>query len=153
MGVECGRDAATGGADGEANAQWHRDGNNRKAATTRRKKKKHTQGPCTLRVVARLGLCMAEGRTCRSVGHEFNPPEAQAGRAPLEAQVLAHPNRRKRFSVFATWDLGIIGRGLISVGMMPSPCVVSVSLGILKRSRACGGLPRLDDKPGGDAAP
>ena len=41
VGVESGRDAATGGADGTANAQWHRDSNTKQASLWGRKDK-HT---------------------------------------------------------------------------------------------------------------
>lgn len=106
-----------------------------------------TYGLCTLRVVARLGLCMAEGRTRRSVGHELNPP-AKRRPAGLSRRRYWHARIGENAPRYLLpRDLGIIGRGRISVGMMPSPCVVSDSLEVLKGSRACARPPRLGHKP------
>jgi hypothetical protein len=60
VGIESGRSNSTGATDGKASAQKaSREQHQQSAAMG--KGNKLTKGPCTLRVVARLGLCMAEG--------------------------------------------------------------------------------------------
>jgi hypothetical protein len=67
-----------------------------------------------LRVVARLGLCMAEGRTCRSVhGHELNPPAKRRPAGHSERRYWHARIGENAPRYLSPRDLGIIGRGRI----------------------------------------
>ena len=87
------------------------------ASVTMGEERKNTpRDHAPLRVVARLGLCMAEGRTCRSVvyGHELNPPAKRrpvglSGRRYWHARIGENAPR-----YLLPRDQGIIGRGRIS---------------------------------------
>lgn len=92
------------------------------------------QGPCTQRVVARLGSVWLS-RSCRSGRSRVESTSRQGSRGagigtPESAKTLLGRQ-------LSPMGLGIIGRGRISVGMMPSPGVVSDRLLVLKGSRAC----------------